>query len=278
MDNGKVRNEMNTHGMDVVLIIRPDEKKMYSVMLAQKMVMEMPLDPEKMKAKLPPTSGDDGKFELVGPDTVDGAACTKYKVTSSKDNKVFFWWVNDATKAPVKMTVGGRLHSSPSGRITRRARRMPRHLGAASRISSHEHAGHAGWRGTIGRDHERTLSSSGHWSWVVAPCSAQSSFGHRTWTLLFDPHLQYSDVHFRHRSMSMKMQELYCDNGKVRLEMRLREDGSRWRPSSGLIRRSFTICCLTRKSRWSCPTSRIEFKNQDFRRLGRARPIPVGRA
>ncbi len=103
MDNGKMRNEMNTHGMNVVSIIRPDEKKMYSVMPAQKMVMEMPLDPEKMKAKMPSTSGDDGKFELVGPDMVDGAACTKYKMTS-KDNKVFFWWVKDATKAPVKMT------------------------------------------------------------------------------------------------------------------------------------------------------------------------------
>jgi len=49
------------------------------------------------------STGPQGKFEVVGPDTVEGVACTKYKVTS-KDGKVFFYWIDTAAKAPVKMT------------------------------------------------------------------------------------------------------------------------------------------------------------------------------
>jgi hypothetical protein len=101
-DNGKVRTEINQSGMQMISIIRPDQKKMYTVMPAQKMVMTMALDPAKMN-NIPSTSFDDFKFESIGPDLVDGAACTKYKMTAAKGGKVFFWWVNVATKAPVKM-------------------------------------------------------------------------------------------------------------------------------------------------------------------------------
>jgi hypothetical protein len=102
-DNGKVRTEMSMHGMQVIAIIRPDQLKAYSVLPAQKMVMVNPYDPTKVKIASHPTPGVDAKFEVVGPDTLDGVACTKYKVTSLKENKVFFWWVNNATNAPVKM-------------------------------------------------------------------------------------------------------------------------------------------------------------------------------
>jgi len=101
-DSGKIRTEINTGGMQVVSIIRPDQQKMYSVMVAQKMVMEMPYDPEKMKKQVAAASGPEGKFELVGPDPVDGVACTKYKVTGP-DGKVVFYWINAAQKTPVKM-------------------------------------------------------------------------------------------------------------------------------------------------------------------------------
>jgi len=101
MSDGKARAEMNTQGMQVVSIIRPDEKKMFMVMAAQKMVMAMNLD-AKTTAEINAASGDDGKFETIGPETVDGVVCTKYKMTT-KDNKVFFWWVNTVTKAPVKI-------------------------------------------------------------------------------------------------------------------------------------------------------------------------------
>jgi len=97
-DGGKTRSELNTNGMQMVSIIRPDLQKVYSVMVAQKMVMEMPYDPIKNGSVM----GSDGKFELVGSDAVDGTACLKYKITS-KDNKVSFMWIDAAKKLPVKM-------------------------------------------------------------------------------------------------------------------------------------------------------------------------------
>jgi len=101
IDSGKARTEMNTQGVQVISILRPDEKKMFMVMPSQKMVMVLPLT-DKMMEQINAASGDEGKFDPVGPETMDGVACTKYKVTS-KDNKVFYWWVNTATKATVKI-------------------------------------------------------------------------------------------------------------------------------------------------------------------------------
>lgn len=100
--DGKIRTEMNTHGMQIISIVRPDQQKAYSVMVAQKMVMEMPYDAEKFKKQAAATAGPEGKFELIGPDTVDGVACTKYKVTSA-DGKVIFYWIDATKKLPVKM-------------------------------------------------------------------------------------------------------------------------------------------------------------------------------
>jgi hypothetical protein len=102
MDNGKIRSEVSTSGMQMISIIRPDEQKMYAVMVAQKMVMAMPLDPEKIKQMMPPGSGGDEKVETVGPDTVDGVAATKYKITNG-DGKVVFLWVDAAKQFPVKL-------------------------------------------------------------------------------------------------------------------------------------------------------------------------------
>jgi alpha-glucosidase (family GH31 glycosyl hydrolase) len=102
-DSGKMRSEVTANGMNMVSIIRPDQKKVYSVMVDQKMAMEMPYDPEKMKQQGIGATGPQGKTELIGPDTVEGIACKKYKVTSEKDNKVFFFWADAANKTPVKM-------------------------------------------------------------------------------------------------------------------------------------------------------------------------------
>jgi Domain of unknown function (DUF4412) len=102
MDNGKVRSEMTANGMQVISIIRPDQQKVYSVLTARKMVMVIPLDPAKVKQMLPPGSGGDDKVEKVGPDTVDGVASTKYKLTSS-NGKVSFLWVDAAKQFPVKL-------------------------------------------------------------------------------------------------------------------------------------------------------------------------------
>jgi hypothetical protein len=99
-DNGKIRMEMSVSGMSLVTILRPDEKKMFTVMPAQKMVVEMALDPAKLTQYKALSSNADAKFDLVGPDVVNGTACVKYKMTS--ENKTYYWWVNPITKAPVK--------------------------------------------------------------------------------------------------------------------------------------------------------------------------------
>jgi hypothetical protein len=101
MDSGKIRTEINSNGMQMVSILRPDQQKMYSVMTAQKMVMVMPLDAAKLKQMLPPGSGGDAKMETVGPDTVDGLAAIKYKITSDS-GKVVFLWVGVASQFPVQ--------------------------------------------------------------------------------------------------------------------------------------------------------------------------------
>jgi len=102
-DSGKMRTEVSMNGRQMVTIVRPDLQKLYQVSVDQKMVMETAYDPNKSKSPMAAVSGTHGKFELIGPDTAEGVACTKYKVTSDLSNKVSFLWVDAASKAPVKM-------------------------------------------------------------------------------------------------------------------------------------------------------------------------------
>ena len=102
-DNGKMRMEMSRQGMQMVMIVRPDQQKIYQVAVARKMVMELPYDADRVQKKMGNITGPEGKFEDLGPDTQLGVTCTKYKVTSNSDNKAFFFWVDAATKAPVMM-------------------------------------------------------------------------------------------------------------------------------------------------------------------------------
>ncbi len=99
----KMRGSVSMGGMQMETIVRKDKQKIYQVMDAQKMVMEMDYDPAKfMQGRTAAAFGPMGKFELVGPDTVDGVVCTKYKVTSDKGESYFFW-LDVAHKAPVEM-------------------------------------------------------------------------------------------------------------------------------------------------------------------------------
>jgi outer membrane lipoprotein-sorting protein len=102
-DGGKMRTEVSMNGRQMVTIVRPDLQKLYQVSVDQKMVVETTYDPSKSKSPMAAASGPHGKFELIGPDMAEGAACMKYKVTSNASNKVSFMWVDAATKAPVKM-------------------------------------------------------------------------------------------------------------------------------------------------------------------------------
>jgi hypothetical protein len=102
VDNGKIRMDMNEKGMPVAMIMRPDQGKIYTVMPTQNMAMVIPLDATEQNV-MAMSAGGDAKFDTVGPDAVDGVACTKYKMTTS-DGKIYFWWVSAADKTPVKLT------------------------------------------------------------------------------------------------------------------------------------------------------------------------------
>jgi len=103
IDGDKIRSEMTTSGMDTVSIIRQDEKKMFLLVIPSKMAMEMPYDPDKINKQPGANFGPEGKFELIGPEKSDGIDCTKYKVTSEKNGQVYFFWLDEAHKVPVRM-------------------------------------------------------------------------------------------------------------------------------------------------------------------------------
>jgi outer membrane lipoprotein-sorting protein len=103
VDGDKMRNDTTVNGMDMSMIVRKDQQKIYQVMVAQKMIMEMPYDPSKLPSGGATNFGPQGKFELVGPASMAGIPCNKYKVTSEKEKQVYFMWLDMANKAPVAM-------------------------------------------------------------------------------------------------------------------------------------------------------------------------------
>lgn len=103
VDGDKMRSDMTMSGVELEFIVRMDQKKIYQVIAAMKATMVMPYNPDKLKGTTTASFGPEGKFDLIGPDTVDGVACTKYKVTSDKDKQVCYFWVDVAHKLPVQM-------------------------------------------------------------------------------------------------------------------------------------------------------------------------------
>lgn len=104
IDGDRMRSEMTESGVDTVTIVRKDQQKIYIVLASQKMVMEMPYDPDKFSGKSAASFGPEGKFELIGPESTDGVPCMKYKVTSEKNNQVFYFWLDLAQKVPLRMS------------------------------------------------------------------------------------------------------------------------------------------------------------------------------
>jgi len=103
VDGDKMRSDVAMNGMAMEIIVRKDTKKIYQIMVAQKMAMESDYNPDKMAGNTAASFGPEGTFALVGPDTVDGVACTKYTVTSDKTKQVFYFWLDTAKKIPVQM-------------------------------------------------------------------------------------------------------------------------------------------------------------------------------
>ncbi len=88
VDGDKQRVEMNAGGMDMISITRKDQKKIYSLMPAMKMVTETALP--DMPAAAATAAGPEPVVEKLGSSTVNGVACTEYKVTTGADVTTWF--------------------------------------------------------------------------------------------------------------------------------------------------------------------------------------------
>lgn len=102
VDGDKMRTEMNAGGMDMISITRKDKKKMYSLMPAMKMVTEMALPDTPAPAAAP--AGPEPVVEKVGSSTVNGVACTEYKVTAGGATTN---WFLSSDNLPVRMVASG---------------------------------------------------------------------------------------------------------------------------------------------------------------------------
>lgn len=103
VDHGRVRSETTLEGMNMITIILPEKKLLYSIMPQQKMIMEIPLD---MSAQQDPLSMDPAslKHELLGEEMRGGVLCNKYKLSTASSKPQIFW-INKNTQAPVEMSV-----------------------------------------------------------------------------------------------------------------------------------------------------------------------------
>lgn len=97
VDGDKMRTEMDAGGTQMISIMRKDKKMSYALMPAQKMVMENPI-PDAPAAAAP--AGPEPLWEKVGSSTVNGQACTEYKVKSGADTMTYFL---NADKLVVRM-------------------------------------------------------------------------------------------------------------------------------------------------------------------------------
>ena len=99
--DGKFRADQMGNGMDMTVLVLPDQQKMYSIINQQKMAMLLPYDPTKMKAQMALANGQ-GTFEKIGPSTANSIACDEYKFTGN-DGKVFNVWFDPRNKVPVQV-------------------------------------------------------------------------------------------------------------------------------------------------------------------------------
>ena len=86
VDGDKMRTDMDAGGMQMSTIIRKDKKVSYSLMHAQKMVMENPLQDAPAAAQ----AAEEPKWEKIGSATVNGVACTESKVVTSGQEMHYF--------------------------------------------------------------------------------------------------------------------------------------------------------------------------------------------
>ena len=102
----KERKETNMAGHKSIMIMRFDKKVIWQLMPDQKMYMEKKMEQDDPKNKMEdPTALDIEKTE-VGPETINGLSCIKYKIiTTSKDGTKMggFMWIATKEQVMVKM-------------------------------------------------------------------------------------------------------------------------------------------------------------------------------
>ncbi len=100
IDNSRIRTDTTVSGMQMSTIMRIDKKMSYTIMPAQKIVMQLPMtttDEDAMAAY-----GASSKMELVAEENVGGVDCIKYRIPTGSE-LTHFMWINKKTKLPVKM-------------------------------------------------------------------------------------------------------------------------------------------------------------------------------
>jgi hypothetical protein len=106
-DGEKVRVDTESENGTQRLIFRRDLKTQYNLLERQNLVIETPWPVGHFPATFPAgTELPPGGWELLGPDTVGGIACLKYQTRddiTNPDLKIFYYWENAATKAPVQL-------------------------------------------------------------------------------------------------------------------------------------------------------------------------------
>ena len=113
MDEGKARSEMEMPGVPgqqttplrMVTIVRPDLQKIYILYPDSQTYEEKPLDPHDVQFSA--ISAPGAATEDLGTETVNGTACTKYRV--AYEGQSMWVWASQADGIPVKMqsTDGG---------------------------------------------------------------------------------------------------------------------------------------------------------------------------
>jgi len=101
-DNGKERVEMNSKGRDLILIMRPDIGKAYTILPSRKFVHPTSLDAEAYKEKQSQGAlGPDARIEPLYKDAYQDVPCVKYRITA-KDH-TWFLWVDTTKNVPLGM-------------------------------------------------------------------------------------------------------------------------------------------------------------------------------
>jgi len=103
VDADRIRTDMNAHGKTTTTIVLLYQKKMYTVLEQQKKVLVTPLSDAQVRQRQAATGGGYATFDLMGPETVNGINCLKYKMTERNDPTCLYWWIRTRTSTPVKM-------------------------------------------------------------------------------------------------------------------------------------------------------------------------------